>query len=428
MKHSVTEVKLANGVSGLLIHVPEASVMNIEFNFRAGEYLVEKKKWETPHLMEHVLLGANAQHPKARLFQAEFEKNGAYNNASTGPYDITYEAECADFEWDRILKLMQIAISQPLFLEEEFQSEFSNVKEELTSRANSHYRHLSLALRQSFGFLALTDKERLKLMKNVSVEDVKQHYERTHTLKNMRFVIAGKLPFRRRRVIKQLLEAMDLPQGEQRFPLPQEVPHTLKKPLYIHNESVDNLYFYLDTFMLRRMRDPETDALNLVNTMLTETLNSRILGAAREKGLVYGMNSGAGQSAYATNWWFGAQVTANNAKPLFALMKKELQRIFKGEISEEDVTAAKQYALGKYQRSGQTVLGTATGYSQRYFFDELVDDYYKVPERIRAVSRNRITAITKSLFDDNVWGLGVLGSSGQEQATALRSEIASLWK
>jgi len=48
MKHIVTEVKLKNGAKGLLIHIPDASVMSFEFNFRAGEYLVEPEKWETP--------------------------------------------------------------------------------------------------------------------------------------------------------------------------------------------------------------------------------------------------------------------------------------------------------------------------------------------------------------------------------------------
>ena len=98
MKHTVTEIKLENGTAGLLIHVPDASVMTFECNFRAGEYLVTSEKWETAHIMEHMLLGANELIPKARAFQAEFEKNGAYSNASTGSYDIIYEAECADFE------------------------------------------------------------------------------------------------------------------------------------------------------------------------------------------------------------------------------------------------------------------------------------------------------------------------------------------
>src|SRR5436305_4640397 len=172
MKHTVSEITLKTGARGLLVHIPGASVMTFDINFRAGEYLVEPDKWEVPHLMEHVLLGANELIPKARDFQAELEKNGAYSNATTSVYDITYEAECADFEWDRVLGLMLVAITRPLFLPEEFKAEFGNVREELTARSNNHFRHLSLALREQYGFKVLTDRERIGLMSNVTVEDI----------------------------------------------------------------------------------------------------------------------------------------------------------------------------------------------------------------------------------------------------------------
>lgn len=428
MKHSVNEVILPNGAKGLLIHCPDATVMSVEVNFRAGEYLVTKQKWETPHLMEHVLLGANQLIPKARTFQAEFEKNGAYCNASTGAYDITYESECADFEWDRILDLLMTAITRPLFLQEEFDAEFGNVREELTARSNNHFRHLSLALREAYGFAVLTDQERLKQMDNVKLADLRTHYENTHTTSNMRFVIAGKLPPDRRKLIKDLLGAIELPKGKGRLELPQESPIPLSRPLYINNATVDNLYFYIDTFMGRRMRDPEADALGLINTMLTETLYSRILGSAREKGLVYSMSSGFGQTLNSSNWWFGAQVMPKNALPLFKIIVKELKAVFDGELNEEDITMAKQYALGRFQRSGQTVGGTAAGYSHRYFFDDEIDDYYKVPERIRAVSRNRIIAITQALFNEKIWGFGVLSNSGEKFADDLQKQIKILWE
>lgn len=324
MKHSVSEVALKNDSKGLFIHIPDASVMTFEINFRAGEYLVSREKWETPHLMEHVLLGANELIPKARLFQAEFEKNGAYSNASTGTYDITYEAECADFEWDRIADLLLTAITKPLFLEEEFQAEFGNVREELTARSNNHFRHLSLALREAYGFKVLTDQQRLLLMDNVSVKDIFDHYHATHTAANMRFVIAGNITPQRQAILAGLLENIELETGVGRLDLPEEIPHSLRAPLYIHNDTVENLYFYLDSFKRSKMTEPELDALGLINTMLTETLYSRILGTAREHGLVYSMSSGFGQTVHSSNWWFGAQVMPKNASKLFDIMTREL--------------------------------------------------------------------------------------------------------
>lgn len=426
MKHRVYKVALANGIQGLLIDISDASVMTFEFNFRAGEYLVPLIKWETPHLMEHLLLGANELLPKARLFHSEFEKNGADCNASTGSYDITYESECADFEWDRILDLLLNAITKPLFLEEEFKAEFGNVSEELALRSNNHFRYLSLALRRAYGFKVLTDQQRLVLIDNVNLADVRQHYQATHGTANLRFVIAGKLPPTRRRLIRGLLADLELPRGK-RLELPKEVPSALTEPLYLHNESVDNLYFYIDTFIKRRLSEPELDALGLVNTMLTETLYSRILGTARERGLVYDMNSGYGQSLASSNWWFGAQVMPKNAPALFDVIVNELSALFKGQVAEDDLAAAKQYALGRYQRSAQTVGGTAAGYSGRYFFDGVIEDYYQVPDRIRAVSRQQMVSVASEMFGQAIWGLGVLGSAGIDFVARLKDRLGPLW-
>jgi len=427
MKHTVSEITLSNGGKGLFVNVPNASVMTFDINFRAGEFLVDPNKWEVPHLMEHVVLGANELIPKARDFQAELERNGAYSNASTSVYDIIYEAECADFEWDRVFDLLLVAITRPLFLEEEFKAEYGNVQEEMASRANNHFRRLSLEMRKQLGMLVKTDAERLKIMHNVTVHDVRQHYIKTHTAKNMRFVIAGDLKSKRQTHIKNVLEMIELPKTGRRYRLPAEQPKRLEEATYIRNKTVENLYFYIDTFMNHRLSDPESDALNLANTMLTETLYSNILGTARERGLVYGMSSGLSQTRDVSNWWFGAQVSDKNAPALMNIIRSELQKVMDGNIEEKNIADTKQYSLGRFQRSAQTVGGTAAGYSGRYFFDEVIEDYYNIPSRIEAISKELIVTVAREMFKDNIWGFGVLGGCGKEFSNQLREQIVPLW-
>ena len=426
MKHTVEEVSLKNGAKGLLIHVSDATVMNVYINFRAGEYLVDHKKWETPHLMEHILLGANDDFPRARDFQAEVEKNGAYSNASTDVYDIVYELECADFEWERVTRLLRTAIDKPLFLQEEFDAEFGNVREELAARANNHYRQLGAESRKAYGLASETDKTRLDLMENVTLDDVREHYRRTHTTDNMRFVIAGNIDKRREAVI-QLLEEMQLPRGE-RFIMPDEMVRTLKKPVCIPNKTVDTLYFYIDTFLGRRLEERELDALSLVNALLTETLYSKILGTAREKGLVYGMSSGFQQVKLSSNLWFGSQVSVANAPALFDIIVEQLGNLFRGELAEADIAAAQAYAIGRYQRSAQTVASTAGGYTGRYFFDDYIDDYYAIPERIQSVKKQDIVDATRAMFADGIGGLGIYGATTPKLADELNNQLVTLWR
>lgn len=426
MKHYVDEIILSNGARGLLVHIPDATVMDVYINFRAGEYLVNPKKWETPHLMEHILLGANDKFPRARDFQAEVEKNGAYSNASTDVYDIVYETECADFEWERVIGLLITAIQEPLFLQEEFDAEFGNVREELAARANNHFRQLGAASRKAYGLVAETDRKRLELMDNVTLDDVREHYRRTHTTDNMRFVIAGNIG-RRKATLVSMLEAISLPRGE-RFEMPDEVVHSLAKPVSIQNASVDTLYFYIDTFMNRRFEEHELDALSVMNAILTETLYSKILGTARERGLVYGMSSGFQQIKLNSNLWFGSQVSVANAPALFDIIIEQLNNIFRGELAEADIVAAQAYSIGRYQRGAQTVSSTAGGYTGRYFFDGYVDDYYKVPERIEAVTKQAIVDAARVMFSDGIGGLGLYGSCTPALAARLNEQIKPLWQ
>jgi predicted Zn-dependent peptidase len=427
MKHIVSELVLPNGCRGLLVDVSEASVMNFMFNFRAGEFLVLEDKWETPHLMEHLLLGANKDFPKARDYQAEFEKNGAYNNASTNIYDITYEAECADFEWSRILDLLVMAISSPLFLEEEFKAESGNVREELVSRSNNHFRHLGISLRMNYGLKGKTDQERIKLMHNVSLEDINNHYKKTHKTSNLRFIIGGNITPKRRERIEQLLSTINLPKGSGRYLLPNEQPRTLQEPLYIRNKTVDNIYLYIDTFIRDRISDPAIDAIDLLNIILTETLYSKIFGMAREKGLVYDMSSGYIQLREAGNWWFGTQVTTDHAVGLLKIMIKELKKVFNAELAVSDIEAAQAYALGRFQRSAQTVRGTMGGYAARYFFDDVIEDYDLVPRRIKAVTKTAIIDVSHQMFAQKIWGLGVLGNCGIDVVRQLHDQLVVLW-
>ncbi|MBI5357325.1 insulinase family protein [Candidatus Saccharibacteria bacterium] len=428
MRHYVSETELSNGARGLFINVPDASVMTFYISFRAGEYLVSEDKWEVPHLMEHLILGANKSYPRGRDFQADFERNGAYSNASTSTYDITYEAECADFEWKRILERMILPLTEPLFLEEEFHAEVGNVKEELTARSNNHFRHLSLALREAYGYRSTTYQNRLELIKNVELEDLIDHYKKTHYTSNMRFVIAGKLSPNRRSHIKSRLSSIELPGGKGRKKLPIEKPKGLKKPLFISNDTIENFYFYLDTFMRRRMSDKELHAMSLVNSMLTETLHSRILGAAREHGLVYGMNSNIHFDQNCTNWWFGAQVQPKNASKLFDIMIKEINEVKNGKITRDDLKAAKQYRLGRFQRDVQTVSGLSAGYMGRYFFEDVVEEYTKTPEHIRSVTKSQIVKGANDLFAENNWGLGILGGVDRRPANRLAKQISVLWQ
>jgi predicted Zn-dependent peptidase len=427
MQHKVKEITLKNGVKGLLIDVPQAQVMSYDFNLRAGYYLADAGKWETPHVMEHLLCGANEEFKKARYFEAEVKKNGAYSNAYTNTYNVGYVGECADFEWDRMLNLLMLSISKPLFLQEEFSAEMGNVKEELTGYLSNYFRQLGIALSERLGFLVASDRERLNKLSDISINDVKSHYIKTHNLENIRFAIAGNLKGRREQIVNIIEKKLTLPAGE-RIELPQTVLQKQDGPLYVENNTVESLYVSFSMLLPRRVSEPEIDALRALNNILTATMDSLILGDIREKGLAYYIWSSGSRGHDYTVWDFDFQVSPENAKKAIRVIVKHLKTVLGGGVTPELLKTSKNYSLGSFQMGAQTVTSILNGYSHEYGLTGEIMDYERIPERIKGVTTRRVTNIANAFHQEALWDFGVLGNCGKEFVDELYAELAKLWR
>lgn len=427
MKHTPEEVVLSNGSRGLLIHVPGATVMSYDFEFRAGyDYCTSQDIYETPHIMEHMVLGANKNYPNARQFSAELEKNGAYSNASTSSASLKYIVDCAEFEWERVLDLLRLAITEPLFLNDEFKAEFGNVKEELTGYLNNYSRVLWQRVGQASGERFLNDDQRLKAMPGVGLKEIKEHYKRTHTTDNLRFIIVGNLKEDRKQAIIKMLESWQLPRGE-RFALQREELIGAQEPVHILRKDVENVVFGLSIQANWRLSDSETDAMAVLNHMLTGTLHSAIYGKARQQGVVYSMWSDFMVSDSTSEWDFGGQVSLNNAPKLFDIIREEVKKVLAGQVTADDIEASKQFALGKHQMGCQTVAAITGWYGRRYYFDGYIDDYADRPKAIAAVNKDTIIKAASDLTTGKRWALGGLGHVNSEQLKKLHSQISDLF-
>ena len=425
MKHTVEEIKLKNGARGLLIDVPDATVMSFQFHFRAGNrYVRDKDIYETAHIMEHMAFGANEKYRSEHAYEQEFIKNGAYHNAFTSDYAMVYEATCADFEWDRILDLQRLAITTPRFNQVEFEAEKGNVRSELTGYLNNHNRVMWPRIQQAMGEDILTYNQRLKTIPEIELKDIKEHHKRTHTSHNLRFVIAGKMKGRKRK-IRSMLEEWSLAEGE-RFAVPDS---TLRKanPVLIRRKEASNLNFGWSMSIPRELSDAESDAMGSLNHILTGTMSSRIFGAARKKGLAYGVFSDTSVGFYDSAWDFGGQVNLETAEDLFDIIVREMKRVLNGTIDPEDIENAKSYALGRYQMGAQTVAQVSNFYTNRYFADDVVRNYDKVPADILAVNRDQIVETVREFFNQDTWVLAGVSCGDKELLVKLHDKLETLF-
>lgn len=409
MKHSVDEIVLKNGARGLLIDIPTASVMNTRIHFRAGmRYAKSPELHEIAHIVEHLSFGANSKYKDEQAYEADFTKNGAYHNAWTSDFSVCYETECADFEWDRIMELKKIAITAPRFNDDELKSEKGNVRTELTSYLNDYSRLIWPRLQRAVGEDVPSLQERLRTISNIELKDIREHYRRTHTTNNLRFIIAGKLRHRKRKII-HMLESWDLKPGE-RFKLPQDELHSAN-PILIRRKDASNISFGFSWITPRRLENHELHAMSCLNHILTGTMSSKIFGQARKQGLVYSLSSSTSVGPYNTAWDFDGEVNLENSEALFSLIQTELVKLLNGELSLSDLENAKSYLLGRYQIGTQTVGQIADYYSESYFSHQEINPYKHIPDIIKNLNHNTLIELAREFVGNNIHAFVAVSST-----------------
>lgn len=425
MHHTVEEVKLKNGAKGLLIDIPGATVMSMQFQFRAGSRYARSNDIEqVAHIMEHMAFGANAKFKSEHDFEIEFTKNGAYRNAYTSDLSMVYEADCADFEWDRILELQKLAICQPRFNNEELEAEKGNVRSELTNYLNDHHRILWPRVQQLLGEDVLTYRQSLSTIANIKISDIREHHKRTHTTANMRFVIAGKLSGRKTE-IKRQLEAFELEQGE-RFEVPTDELHS-SAPTVIRRKDASNLTFSLSMMLRKKLDDKQLDAMYQLNHILTGTMYSRIFGAARKKGLAYSVSAHIGSGKYDSSWDIVGQVNHDSAGELFDIISREIRHVLNGDITQSEIDAAQSFMLGRYQMGAQTVSQISGFYTGYYFSDDEIKDYYAVPNLIKKVNLQEMITTAREFIEQDIWVLAAVSSGDRTELIELNDRIQPLF-
>jgi predicted Zn-dependent peptidase len=322
------------------------------------------------------------------------------------------------------LDLQKSAIQDPKFTDDEFAAEYGNVKSELTGYLSTAERVLWPKLAAAMGENTLTYQERLDVMPNISVKDIREHYGRTHTAGNLRFVVAGDFAGHLGK-LRETLNSFDLGSGE-RPPLPVDEMHSFS-PFVVRRKDVPDITFGWTMNLPRRLSDDEDAAMEALNHILNGTLHSRIQGEARQKGLVYGIWSDTSAGEHNSSWDFGAAVEADKLNKLFDLMVQEIQRVQDGDLSETEIESAKQYALGRWQMGIQTVGQLNNWLAEKYFFDGRIEDFAAQPTRIKKISKNRIVDTARQFFSANCFGIGLYGNTEKAVAELLQEKLSGLF-
>ena len=163
--------------------------------------------------------------------------------------------------------------------------------------------------------------------------------------------------------------------------------------------------------------------MNCLNHILNGTMNSKIFGVARKRGLVYGMGSSVASNAASSYWDFDGEVNVENAEELFELIQMELMKTLNGEILDMDFLAAKSYAMGRFQMGAQTVGQIADYYAENYFTNETVVKYDSMPNLIKSIDKFKMIELAREFAGSGIKGFAAVSSTEKAFISSLESRL-----
>jgi predicted Zn-dependent peptidase len=415
MKHNVREHHVAGGGSGLVIHVPGSHVVSLQVRFNSGFQFADRAHYEVPHVMEHLLATVTKKHPGPNEFYIEAQKNGAYVNATTGIDANGYVYECADFELERILDLVDEQLTEPLFDAQPLKAEVGNVREELTRNTTQHGSVAAINLAEkAFPRQWMNYEQRIGQLPSITVEHVAKHYARTHTAANGRFFVAGDFSDGGAAVARRLNTMFArLPKGE-RLDRSRDMGQDVPRPIVLPRD-IKQLY-YRAVMFFGELTEAERRALTLLRMVLVGGMASRVLGQARRRGLAYTVGGVGYAEPGSSSFGFTGYVTPENAGELFELMAREFTAVRDGQLTMAEVSAAQDLVIGSVKRSTQTPGDIMNWYIEPYDESGEIRDFERELDLIRDVQPDEIAAVAAKAVRAGRQGMSFLGAVDEKGA------------
>jgi predicted Zn-dependent peptidase len=398
--HTLEIVKLKNGSEGVFVNAPGAPVSAYSIQFRAGSDNTSRAyPFQIAHILEHIIEAGpdSPTFPRKSDYLHEVQKNGAWRNAYTGEFGINYIGDCTPDELMRILKLRLSATENPKLNENILKSESGNVQEEMRQRV-ADYTRLSNALSRKVlsNGAWQTSIEALTEAKNVTIESVKEYYRKTHTAGNLRFIIVGDIDNIKGPIV-ELFDQNSLADGP-RLEGPVTIPARVETYSYEHRSGLENLFTNFALAIPRQLNPRQVAAMQLINNLLCNSWDSRILGKAREAGLCYSMRGYIEQLKTQTIWMFDTPIGPNNAREFFLLMSSALTDLSTKGPTNIELQKAKAFIVGQSKKNGQTTQELLNMYSEEYFG---LDSLSSAKERIdclESVSTEDVSILIKEFI------------------------------
>jgi len=420
--HEITT--LANGMRVLTVRLPHVQSVSLGFFLDVGSRYESEPLAGASHFIEHMVFKGTERHPTPLDIVDAIEGKGGILGASTGLETTLYWAKVASAHLPEALDVLSDMLLHPRFEPADVEKERAVISEEISYTLDTPDGLAQLLVNQLLWpghplgrDVAGTRQSVAGLSRDALLDFMACHYRSGRAILG----VAGQVEH------EQIVASAESSTGEWRAgpridwePAPSGCLGPMLEVKFRDTEQAQLSF----SFAALSRGDPDRYALQLLNVILGEGMQSRLFQQVREElGLAYSVGSFVTSLQDTGAVGFYAGVRPDRAEEAISAIVTELDRLRQEPVPERELAKAIEFVRGRLALSLEDSFAIASWYAHQQLLGPEVLEPSEVVARFEAVSPGDIQRLAGTIFQMERLNLAVVGpfsENGDRFYTAAR--------
>lgn len=401
---------LPNGLRLVTAPISHVRSVSIAFFFGVGSRYEPDDIAGVSHFIEHMVFKGSKRYPSAQIISETIEGVGGLLNASTDRETTVYTARIASRYFDQAMDMLADMVRQPVFALDEVARERKVISEEIGMYMDDPGSWVGVLANELFWLHTPLGREiagTRETVQHMRAPAIRDYHARHYLPNNLVISVAGDVtPELVEETATRLLGDWKSQPAPVWTPCPPAADAPRVRLDYRETEQTN-----FDMLMMGLpYADNDRYALSLLNTILGDSMSSRLFLEVRERqGLAYDVGSAPVQYHDTGAFSITAGVAPEQTEAALTAILREVARIRDELVSPQELARAKEYTRGRITLSQENT-GSVSGWygAQELELGEIreLDDEL---ERFDAVSREDIRRVAQRIFSQEWLRLALIG-------------------
>lgn len=392
---------LDNGLSVVIIPINEVESATTMVMVGAGSRYETRNNSGISHFLEHMAFKGTKKRPTAIEISSLIDGAGAESNAFTGKEYTGYYIKSSAHRVELSLDILSDMLMNLLLDPKEIDKERGVIGEEINLYEDTPTRKIG----DIFESLLYDDTPmgwdiagRKEVIKSVMKADFLAYMKKLYSASNMVVVIAGKVePKKTLALVDKYFGGLSTFTTEGY----KSVIEGQKQPaIKIHYKKTDQAHFALGVRTVGINDDKNKYALAVLSAILGGGMSSRLFHEVREKrGLAYYVRTISENYLDCGHLTTFVGADPKRIEDAISIVDKEYKKVIKpGEITEEELTKAKEYVKGHFVLELEDTRSVAIFYGSDWILEKNLENPEEVIRKFNAVKLDDVVRVAKEFL------------------------------